>query len=230
MQQRNIGSEQEHLRRYTDIPALVYLLRKRKLTLLDPQSWDDRNDSHYLRLYREKKKLESVLALCFTQARETYHHWRVFANGSSGVCIRFKRSELLKAVKKQPDLRTGTVRYLKLTEMRDKTLAIRELPFLKRYPFEDENEFRMIYESKTVRRSKLDIAIPLSSIERVTLSPWLQEALAFHVKRVLKSIRGCSELEIARSTLVNNEEWKNLGECATEQRSAPDGRMSGVRQ
>ena len=61
--------------RYTDSPALVYLLKEQKVTLLDPQSWDDSNDSYYLRLYRERKRLQSVLALCFTQASETYHHW-----------------------------------------------------------------------------------------------------------------------------------------------------------
>lgn len=60
------------LRRYTDLPALIYLLSERKLTLLDPKSWDDQNDAYYLELYREKKRLSSVLALCFTQASETY--------------------------------------------------------------------------------------------------------------------------------------------------------------
>jgi hypothetical protein len=153
-----------YLRRYTDIPALISLLSTRKITLLDPESWDDKNDSHYLTLYREKKKLRSVLALCFTQADETYHHWRVFANGSGGGCIRFHRAELLKAVKKLPGLRIRTVTYLKLIEIRDRTLAISELPFLKRYPFEDENEFRMIYESPTKKLPKLDIPIPLSCV------------------------------------------------------------------
>lgn len=203
-----------YLWRYTDIPALTYLLNERKITLLDPQSWDDSNDSHYLTLYREKKKLESVLALCFTEASETYHHWRVFAAGSSGVCIRFKRSELLRAIKKQPGFRTGTVTYQKLEEIRDKKLAIRDLPFLKRWAFKHEKEFRMIYESKTENISKLDIAIPLSCIYRITLSPWVHHALSPHVKRMLRSIKGCSTLNIVRSTLIGNMEWKNLGESA----------------
>jgi hypothetical protein len=202
-----------YLRRYTDLPALVYLLNTRKITLLDPQSWDDRNDAHYLTLYRQKKKLKSVLALCFTQAGETYHHWRVFANGSSGVCIRFRRSELLKALKKQSGVRTGRVTYLTLTKIRTKA-AVRELPFLKRYAFEHENEFRVIYESKTDKFATLDIALPLSSIHRITLSPWLHPSLSPHIKRMLRSIRGCSGLEIVRSTLIGNTEWKNFGETA----------------
>ena len=148
-----------HLRRYTDLPGLIYLLNEQKITLLDPESWDDRNDSHYLTLYREKKGFGSVLALCFSEASETYHHWRVFAGGSSGVCISFKLKELLKAVNKQAGLRTGSVTYLTLMNMSRRKPAVEELPFLKRYPFVDEQEFRIIYES-TARIQKLDIAIP----------------------------------------------------------------------
>jgi hypothetical protein len=74
-------------------------LKEKKITLLDPRSWDDSNDSYYLKLYQEKKGLQSVLALCFTRASETYHHWRIFADGSSGVCISFRRDKLLDAVK-----------------------------------------------------------------------------------------------------------------------------------
>jgi hypothetical protein len=202
----------KYLRRYTDLPALIYLLTERKITLLDPQSWDDSNDSHYLAIYREKKNLKSVLAVCFTQADETYHHWRVFAAGSGGVCIKFIRSKVLKAVKQQSDLRTGSVKYLKLAETRGKTLKVRDLPFLKRYAFEDEDEFRIIYKSKAKRLPKLDIDIPLSCIDRIMLSPWIHRDLADHVKRMIRSFQGCSGLKIVRSTLIGNEEWKNLGE------------------
>lgn len=205
----------KYLRRYTDLPALIYQLTERKLTLIDPRSWDDSNDSHYLALYREKKKLKSVLALCFTQADETYHHWRVFAPGSGGVCVRFIRADVLKALKKRSDLRTGSVRYLTLAAIRNETLKIQDLPFLKRYAFEHDEEFRVIYESNTARVSTLDIDIPLSSIDRITLSPWIHSALSPHVKQMLRSIKGCSGLDIVRSTLIGNEEWKTLGEDST---------------
>jgi hypothetical protein len=75
------------LRRYCDLTALIYLLTERAITLLDPVSWDDSNDSHYAALYKEKKELEAVLALCFTETDERYHYWRVSASGASGVCI-----------------------------------------------------------------------------------------------------------------------------------------------
>ena len=203
------------LRRYTDLPSLIYMLQEQQITLLDPQSWDDKNDSHYLRLYREKKNLKTVLAICFAQASETYHHWRVFAPGSSGVCISFKRRELFRALTaKHPELRMKAVEYLTLNGVRHRKLATEELPFLKRYPFLDEEEFRVIYESAEKEIPKLDIRIPLASIYKVTLSPWLPNALANGVKSMLRNIniQECRNLKIRRSTLISNDEWKKSGD------------------
>jgi hypothetical protein len=154
--------------------------------------------------------------LCFTQADETYHHWRVFANGATGVCIRFDRAALIKAVRQVDHVRMGTVRYLTLTEIRDEKLKTRDLPFLKRYPFQDENEFRLIYESCDEQVDHLDVPIPLRSITRITLSPWTPKPLSSNLKDLLRSIDGCSRLDIARSTLIKNEEWYNRGKTATQ--------------
>jgi hypothetical protein len=202
-----------YLRRYTDLTALIYLLQERKLTLLDPSSWDDSNDSYYLTLYKEKRSLKSVLALCFTETDERYHYWRVFAPGASGVCIRFSRSELESAAKKA-GLQMKPVAYMRLDDMRNKDLKTGQLPFLKRFAFQHESEVRMIYESAKRRVRKLDIAVPSSCIDRVTLSPWLHPSLFGHVKELLRSIDGWRSLDIVKSTLIGNEEWKSLGEGA----------------
>ena len=201
----------KYLRRYTDLPSLMYLLTERKITLLDPESWDDANDSHYMSLYRDAQKVRSVLALCFTQTTEQYGHWRVFANGASGVCITFKRADLLRAVQKARNVRVGRVTYLKLGDFRRKRLKSDRLPFVKRYPFRQEHEFRMIWTSSS-SKSTCDIPIPLTCIDRITLSPWLNEAVSKRVKRMLWDIEGCRKLDITRSTLISNEEWKYLGE------------------
>jgi hypothetical protein len=202
------------LRRYTNIPALIYLLREQKITLLDPASWDDKNDSYFLSLYRQKKKLESVLALCFTPAYETYHHWRVFAGGSSGACISFDRKKLLAAVKKQAGVRSKTVQYLTLNDIKEMNVKAAQLPFLKRSAYGDEREFRILYESSTQKNSTLDIAIPLACIDRITLSPWIPAVLSDHVKSTIKEIQGCKLVKVYRSTLISNESWKTLGEHA----------------
>lgn len=206
---------QRYLRRYTNFPSLVYLLRNKKITLLNPQSWDDTNDSYFMSIYRRRRKLKTLLALCFTQIPETYHHWRVFAGGSSGVCIRFKRKEFLKAIKKVKGVRAKGVSYQTLADIGAKRPRLSALPFLKRAAFVDEDEFRVVFESKVDVLDTLDITIPLSCIERITLSPWLHSALSKDVKEILKSIKGCDKIDLIRSSLIGNKTWKNYGDSAT---------------
>jgi hypothetical protein len=203
------------LRRYTELPSLIHLLKHQKLTLLDPASWDDKNDSYFLSLYREKRKLKSVLALCFTQARETYHHWRVFAPGSAGVCVQFDTSKLMTfCTGAVPGLRAQTVRYMTLPSLRGGSLKIDDLPFLKRIAFEPENEVRLLWESKTTLRKTLPVPFKLDAVKRITLSPWIYPSLGKEVSALLRTIDGCKKLEVVRSTLISNAEWMERGEAA----------------
>jgi hypothetical protein len=110
------------------------------------------------------------------------------------------------------------VRYLTIKRMeeqvRKKKFRTEDLPFTKRYPLEDEKEFRVIYESKSRRASTMDISIPLSCIDRIIISPWLPKALVPHVRSIIKAIEGCSELKVTRSTLIGNDDWKFLAQSA----------------
>lgn len=94
-----------YLRRYTDLPTLLHLLIERELTFLDPSRWDDKNDAFYMEKYREFNALRTLLALCFTQAPETYHHWRVFCSGPSGVCLYFDHNRLVGLLRKRMAIR-----------------------------------------------------------------------------------------------------------------------------
>jgi len=204
------------LRRYTDIPALFYLLNRKVITLLDPASWDDTNDSYYLALYKQHKGLGSLLALCFTQAGESYHHWRVFAHGPGGICIDFDRDALMSLITGRPGIRAESVKYLTLEKIRTTPPSAKDLPFVKRYGYAHEKEFRIIHESPYDGAASVDIAIPLSAIVRITLSPWIHTTLWIELKRMLKALPGCSGLEITHSTLIANDEWKRLGEAAAK--------------
>ena len=106
------------LRRYTDLPALIHLLRTESITFLDPSSWDDKNDAYFMKLYKDKKRLTTLLAICCSQGSETYHHWRVFSHGPSGVCISFKRQPLIDALKRvDKSIRCGQVQCLKIRDL-----------------------------------------------------------------------------------------------------------------
>jgi len=145
----------KYLRRYTSLPVLLDMLTHKRITLLDPVSWEDRNDSFYIEKYRERKGLKTVLALCFTEKTETFHHWKVFAGESSGVCIRFIRNELLDCLQKKPGIQCGSVSYHFMRDLQDTPPSLTTLPFLKRKQYEDEAEFRIIYENRNkIHRSK----------------------------------------------------------------------------
>lgn len=115
----NHMTSDDRLRRYTNIGALLHILRTKQITLLDPNSWDDSNDSYGLSVFKEKKKLKTVLGLCFTETVETYHHWHIFANDVGGVCITFNKEKLLSHVNKSKGFDYAPVDYKPLKELRE---------------------------------------------------------------------------------------------------------------
>jgi hypothetical protein len=201
--------------RYTDLPSLMHILKNRQLTLLDPMTWDDKNDSSFLTLYREKSNLASVLALCFTRAPETYHHWRVFAPTSSGVRVTFNEQSLRTSIAGVAGLQLTEVEYVKLADIRKTTPPRSRLPFIKRYPYRPESEVRLLWESGNEKKLSYVLPIDLQAITKVTLSPWLHPALVDSVKSTIKAIDDCSRLTVHRTTLISNDEWLKHGAAAT---------------
>jgi hypothetical protein len=198
-------------RRYTNLAAVVHLLQSRAITLLNPATWDDKNDAYYMAEYKRLKQAKTVLALCFAETAETYHHWRVFSHGADGVCIEFNRDRLLTVWSRDESVRTRAVAYKEIQQIRGQAaLALEDLPFIKRFPYRDEKEFRVIFVSQDEALEYKDYPIELSWIRRITLSPWMSKTLAASVKKTLKSIPGCSMIKISRSTLVDNDAWKGF--------------------
>ena len=196
------------LRRYTSLASLLALLQDKKLTLLSPGLWEDRNDAFTMGQYKTRKGLKTLLALCFSESDETYHHWRVFAHGADGVCIHFKREALLAALPIGHQLIAGPVTYRKIKDLPRLKPRLEQLPFLKRQPYGDECEFRLIYEDKKSEIETKGFAIPVRTIARVTLNPWLSAPLAAAVKRGIRSTPGCAALKVYQTTLLENETWK----------------------
>ena len=186
------------------------MLQNRTITLLDPITWDDSNDIFYLEEFKRRKKLKSVLALCLSSAGESYHYWKVFAGHPSGVCIRFHQAPLIRALSRTRGLTIAALDYREMTAARKRILTVDDFPFVKRTAYKDEREVRALWQSATDERSTLEVPFPLRCIDRVTLSPWLPKPLVDATKVMLRSIEGCSRLEVVRSTIVASEEWKNI--------------------
>ncbi len=203
-------TKQQYLRRYTNIPSLFDILKNERITLLNPNTWDDKNDSYFIEQYKHKSNLMSVLGLCFAGRGETYHHWKVFSPGSSGVCIIFKKDEFLKAIKKERGIKYREVSYKKINELKGSKIRLRDMPYIKRDPYKDEKEFRVIYESKDEDVNYKHININLNCIERVTLSPWVPEPLIDPLRKTIKDV-GETSISVWRTTILSNDSWKEIG-------------------
>ena len=213
-----MAEKNDVLRRYTNLAAAIHLLRKRKITLLDPATWDDKVDVDYMRQVGRWVG-RRVLALCFCQSRaEKYQHWRVYASGMDGVCIVFHKEHLTHNLSvRYEGLLQDNVTYGNLaaaSERMGRPVDLFGLPFLKRAAYKDECEYRIVrlFNEEEGPASMRDYDIDLGSIERIVLSPWMPKELGASVRTVLMSIDGCEKLNVTRSALIDNERWKKFGD------------------
>lgn len=202
------------LRRYTNLASAIHILDQKAITLLSPTLWDDRNDAYFLNQYKDRKSLKTLLALCFAETLETYHHWRVFAPGLDGVCIEFDKDRLLAAFRHADNVLCRPVQYRQIPDVAKRPPAVDDLPFLKRFPYRDEKEFRIIHSDQAELREYRSFPVKLHCISRITLSPWMPGPLIASVKSALHGIEGCANLKVYRSTLIDNEKWKKAANPA----------------
>lgn len=195
------------LNRFTTLPMLLDLLDRRKLVLLDPCSWDDKNDTEIIEEYKKKAKISNLFALCFTHDGETIHHWKTFANGPGGCCIEFSANRLIQVLDGISGLRHRMVEYKKITEAKSE-FELKDIPFIKRKPYQFEREYRVIWEGKT-KNAFFEIEITLDLIRRITFSQQMPAPVYEAVKALL--IRNFPELKnkINKSTVYRNDVWIN---------------------
>ncbi|MER9794204.1 hypothetical protein [Mesorhizobium sp. M0213] len=134
------------LRRYTNLASALHTFHNRCLTLLSPDTWDDRNDSYFMSEYKRIKDVKTVLAICIADREETYHHWQVFSRGADESGIEFDRERILAAFDNAEGVTHRSVNYelvANANSMQEVDLEI--LPFTKRWPYGDEKEYRAVY-------------------------------------------------------------------------------------
>lgn len=198
------------LNRFTTLPILLDLLERKKLTLLDPKLWDDKNDSEIILEYKRRKGLKNLFAVCLSMGDETIHHWKTFSNGTSGCLIEFDAKKLFSILGTVPNLRHKKVTYRKLADVehKDTVIHLDDIPFTKRWPYRCEEEYRIIVESNN-EDTFFEIDIPLDVVRKITISQQMPEPIYKTIKGYLKGLRGNPESRISRSTLYENKRWIN---------------------
>ncbi|MBC7986118.1 MAG: DUF2971 domain-containing protein [Sphingomonadaceae bacterium] len=196
------------LRRYTSLPVLIDMLVRNAATLLSYQHWIDDNDRRALQLYQDTLRYGFVGAMCLTQSAETFHHWSIFAPGDAGVCIVFDRKALTEHFRDRPHFMTRSVEYVLLDRIGAVNAEdIHLLPFLKRYGFRDEREFRIVGFAPD-EAAAMGFEVRPALIRRVVFSPFVHPNLVNSARIALHAIPGWQGLEIGRSNLTNNETWQ----------------------
>ncbi len=201
------------LKRYTSFASLLCMLQKKLITLLPIDSWEDHNDKNLVEAYAKKNGSKTCLALCFTEAYETYHHWKVFSPGHDGVCIVFEKSKLVEKFKSsfsEGQVRDAEVKYLSLESLKIKELSLQDLPFAKRSAYKDEKEYRFLFESHDVQSVPVTMPIEIDMIKRISINPWVPEPLSEAMKKAILAIEGCEKIKVAKSRLTRAEQWTAL--------------------
>lgn len=198
-------------RRYTELSSLLDMLQRQAITLLPPSNWDDKNDQLMMTTYAKSMKLKTLLALCLTSRGETYHHWKVFTDKSNGVCIHFKQDGFKKAMR-SANVKVGKMQYLKLDELNPVIHRLQELPFLKRFGFGDEGEYRAVYQNKDAEPELKRVNIDLDIIEKITLNPWMPTAIFETVRPIIKKLQQGANFDVAHSSLIDNRRWREFAE------------------
>ncbi len=111
---------------------------------------------------------------------------------------------MLDSLNVQTGIRHEIVVYKKLNQIKGSLIAVEDLPFCKRHGYQDEGEYRVIYENANEALSIKNISINLSCIEKITFSPFIYPQLFEAMKEIITKIPGCEKLKLDRSTLVNN--------------------------
>jgi hypothetical protein len=200
----------KYIKRYTRLSHAFDMLRRKKLVLPEPSTWDDINDQEFVRLYCEHIDAKSVFALCCTMGAERYHHWRVFTEGSTGICLEFKRRPLQAALNRMQGVTAAPVKYVKMDELnRSNGYRARDLPFIKRIGFSDEREWRILVTNDDAG-DLFEIPFEIDWVHRVVLNPWMPKDIAEETRRIIRPLLA-KGVSIQSSFLTNSPRWKRLG-------------------
>ena len=207
-------ANENYLHRYTNIKYMMEILKNKKLTLVSPvkwrnQSWVDRNDMKCLEMY-EKRIGKNIYVICFTKEQESNFYWDSFGGGID-CRISFDREKLIKEIKSTKGIHFGDIVYKKINvlkkEMEANEITLGSIPFIKRWPYHKEEEYRIIWEGKKQDNDLKQIKISLDSIISITLSDKYTKEKADSYKNEIKSIKGLNLVSVTRGTIHEYDRW-----------------------
>jgi hypothetical protein len=189
------------LRHYTGIEALYSILDSKTLRFGDPEAWIDENDAASIHAFRRKKGAARAGVICLAAGLEQIHHWNTYA--PQGCRIEFDEHQFEAEIS---PLLCGFVHYYSSKDLSAASLRgteTDELPFIKRRPYEGEQEYRIIWyggAGETVPE-----IIVKDHIHSITLFPNISTPEFEAIKEKLKTKYQIETVN--RSRLLKSDDW-----------------------
>ncbi|SCZ01169.1 hypothetical protein SAMN02927903_03356 [Flavobacterium caeni] len=213
---------------------LVEILEMRRNTLLNPEKWDDKHENMFLNSTIEisgmklKSQLgKSIFCQCWSFTKESDTMWRAYSTQKNSVKIsstpRKLLSGLLKIDKNVNKVFVGKVTYL--TSPKLKKLFLENAKdwifeqgglgqcktlLYKRYPFKNENEVRLIYNTFTnferlILKYEID---PDDLIDNIVFDPRIEYS-DFKSKKIKLQELGFKK-SIVKSNLYKSPDYNTI--------------------
>jgi len=203
-----MNSDIPRLRRFTSLTVALDMLVERRVTLVDYAKWPDVNDRVGMNIYKSTLHYGFLGAMCLTMAKETFHHWQVFAGDTAGVCVFFRRKPFIAMFDGNPNVIHGPVEYVELPRInRIDATDIHRLPFLKRRGFIDEAEYRIIGFSPN-EEPAISVQLDPLAVSKITFSPFVHPSLVESARKVINGLPGWKELRVRHSKLTDSQTWQ----------------------
>jgi hypothetical protein len=211
------------LRRFTSLTVALDMLVRKRLTLIDYSKWVDVNDRVGMEAYKETRELGFLGAMCLTMAKESFHHWQVFAGDTAGACVFFDPERFTGIFANRPDIICGPVQYVELPRIASVDATdIHRLPFLKRQGFIDEAEFRVIAFSED-EVPVIHVPLDPRAIRKITFSPFVHPELMRSARKVINGLKEWEDLEVRHSRLTDSQAWQRAIAAFPDRHSALQG-------
>lgn len=187
-----------HFYHFTTFDKLKKLICENKLVLGYPPKWYDSVDRKMMELYSNScEGGKQVYASCVTM-RKTSLMWQCYAKKTDSVMITFKGSAIKKLSKKCCFAPVWYVPYLDRKENMDLIKERKHLyPFIKRFSYQDEREWRIISTEQ-----EIDVRDSADLIESISISKFAFEK---------KKMAACQRVEQEKERLIYKIEQLKSG-------------------
>lgn len=207
-------SENKSIYRFMRFEYLLDLIKNRRLPLINPSEWEDKNDIFASKLSCRDNEVVGIC--CFTLSKSnSIYRWSKMAPNNLCVRVEFDINKIKARLSQKMVMKK--VRYKSIDNLKPNVIkTIKDCAFVKSKPFEQEKEIRIVtYQSLVDENIKIvDYLreLPSDVIKGIRFSPFLSHELFLLVKELLRKYLTANNwkgVKISQSRILNKEKWQD---------------------